>query len=204
MYDKKERISLFRTLSLPIMVVDAECKILDANLAVAEWTNRSPARIIGGHCYHVATGHTKPCWETEDVNCPVKLALDKTKPVQLVHEKKFGGRAIVEEVVATPVYNGSKEIEYIVLELRDISELLNSKEAITYLKNEISNLRKIIPICASCKKIRDDDGFWQHVENYLSTRTDIRFSHSLCPQCMKINHPQICDINPAFCQDEEE
>jgi hypothetical protein len=49
--------------------------------------------------------------------------------------------------------------------------------------NEVKILRGIIPICASCKKIRDDKGFWQQVEVYISAHSDALFSHGCCPEC---------------------
>ena len=49
---------------------------------------------------------------------------------------------------------------------------------------EISRLHGIIPICSSCKKIRDDKGFWEQVENYVEKHSDASFTHSLCPDCM--------------------
>lgn len=48
---------------------------------------------------------------------------------------------------------------------------------------EIKTLKGFIPICASCKKIRDDEGYWNQLEAYLSKHTDAIFSHGLCPQC---------------------
>ncbi|VFQ46528.1 hypothetical protein [Desulfoluna butyratoxydans] len=54
------------------------------------------------------------------------------------------------------------------------------REALT----EIRQLKGIIPICASCKKIRDDQGYWHQVEAYLSAHSEARFSHGICPACM--------------------
>ncbi len=48
---------------------------------------------------------------------------------------------------------------------------------------EIKILRAILPICASCKGIRDDEGYWQTVEEFMGTHLDTLFSHSLCPEC---------------------
>lgn len=48
---------------------------------------------------------------------------------------------------------------------------------------EIKTLKGFIPICASCKKIRDDDGYWNQLEAYISKHTDAVFSHGLCPDC---------------------
>jgi DNA-binding response OmpR family regulator len=48
---------------------------------------------------------------------------------------------------------------------------------------EIKTLKGFIPICASCKKVRDDEGYWNQLEAYISKRTDAVFSHGLCPEC---------------------
>ena len=53
---------------------------------------------------------------------------------------------------------------------------------------EIRTLRGFIPICAWCHKVRDDAGFWQQIERYLSARTDAKFSHSICPTCAEHAH----------------
>jgi len=49
--------------------------------------------------------------------------------------------------------------------------------------NEIKTLRGIIPICAWCRKIRDDDGYWKKVEEYVREHTDAEFSHGICEEC---------------------
>lgn len=48
---------------------------------------------------------------------------------------------------------------------------------------EIKTLRGLLPICASCKKIRDDKGYWTQMEAYVSQHTEAEFSHGLCPEC---------------------
>ena len=49
---------------------------------------------------------------------------------------------------------------------------------------DVRQLSGLIPICAQCKKVRDDHGFWQQVEAYISSHMDARFSHGLCPDCL--------------------
>lgn len=51
--------------------------------------------------------------------------------------------------------------------------------------DEVKTLRGIIPICASCKKIRDDEGFWQQVEDYIGHHSDAVFSHGICQECTR-------------------
>ena len=52
--------------------------------------------------------------------------------------------------------------------------------------NEIKTLRGLIPLCAWCKKIRDDQGFWQRLEDYLRAHTEAQFTHGICPQCLEM------------------
>lgn len=56
---------------------------------------------------------------------------------------------------------------------------------------EIKTLRGIVPICAGCKKIRDDQGYWKQVEVYLQEHTEAEFSHGLCPDCKKRLYPDL-------------
>lgn len=56
--------------------------------------------------------------------------------------------------------------------------------------DRVKILEGIIPICANCKKIRDDDGFWTAVESYISEHTSALFSHSLCPECAQELFPE--------------
>ncbi|MCP4155788.1 MAG: response regulator [bacterium] len=57
-------------------------------------------------------------------------------------------------------------------------------------REEIKSLRGILPICARCKKIRDDNGYWKQVEVYVEKHSDATFSHSICPECFKKLYPQ--------------
>ena len=54
----------------------------------------------------------------------------------------------------------------------------------------VKRLSGLLPICASCKKIRDDTGYWTQVEEYIEERTDASFTHGLCPDCMRKHYPQ--------------
>jgi hypothetical protein len=49
--------------------------------------------------------------------------------------------------------------------------------------DEIKTLKGFIPICANCKKIRDDKGYWNNLEKYISEHTDAKLSHGICPEC---------------------
>ncbi|MBA3009848.1 MAG: PAS domain S-box protein [Desulfobacula sp.] len=49
--------------------------------------------------------------------------------------------------------------------------------------SELKTLSGLLPICASCKKIRDDKGYWNQIDSYIQEHSDATFSHSMCPQC---------------------
>ena len=56
---------------------------------------------------------------------------------------------------------------------------------------EINILQGLIPICAHCKKIRDDKGFWQQLEKYIQDRSEAEFSHGICPDCTEELYPGV-------------
>lgn len=56
---------------------------------------------------------------------------------------------------------------------------------------EISTLRGLLPICSSCKRVRDDSGYWNQIESYISAHADVRFSHGLCPDCAHRLYPEV-------------
>jgi two-component system, OmpR family, response regulator VanR len=63
---------------------------------------------------------------------------------------------------------------------------------------QVKRLSGFIPICASCKKIRDDSGYWQQIEKYIRDHSEADFSHSICPDCVKKLYPDF-----AAQQDEQ-
>jgi len=71
-------------------------------------------------------------------------------------------------------------------------KLRQSNRQLKTLLSEIKTLRGVVPICAHCKKIRDDKGFWNQVEAYVSRHTEAEFSHGICPDCMKQLYPEYC------------
>jgi K+-sensing histidine kinase KdpD len=57
------------------------------------------------------------------------------------------------------------------------------------LQREVTLLRGILPICSFCKKIRQEDNTWEHMETYITKRSEAQFSHSVCPDCLKVHYP---------------
>lgn len=59
--------------------------------------------------------------------------------------------------------------------------------------DKVKLLSGYLPICASCKKIRDDKGYWQEVESYIDSHSEAQFSHGICPECIQKLYPEIKD-----------
>lgn len=71
------------------------------------------------------------------------------------------------------------------------SERLKLIENLQSALSEVETLRGLLPICACCKKIRDDQGYWNHIEAYLRKHTNTEFTHTLCPECVKQYYPDL-------------
>jgi len=75
----------------------------------------------------------------------------------------------------------------------DLQELKRLNAELQEALSELKTLRGILPICAACKKIRDDTGYWQQIESYISQRSEALFSHGICPECVRKLYPDIAD-----------
>lgn len=66
------------------------------------------------------------------------------------------------------------------------TKLEAEKQQLERALGEIKTLSGLIPICSSCKKVRDDEGYWQQVETYVRARSSAEFSHGICPDCLEV------------------
>lgn len=90
------------------------------------------------------------------------------------------------------------------LELRRINAALEVQQRELEQRNaelasalhRVEQLQGLLPICASCKKVRDDEGYWQQVETYVARHSKLQFSHGLCPPCFRQLYPQLAQEIP--------
>ena len=71
---------------------------------------------------------------------------------------------------------------------------VKQKQLVSELQEKISEIRTlqgILPICAGCKKVRNDQGYWQQVERYIQDHSNARISHGICPDCSKKLYPEL-------------
>ncbi|MGE0084724.1 MAG: response regulator [Desulfococcaceae bacterium] len=152
-----------RTRDIPIIFISALNETMDKVRAFS----------LGGVDYI-----TKP-FQTDEVLSRIRthLSLQRMhkdlleKNLQL--EKEIVQRKQVEEALRSQSHELSERIEE-----RDrlISELKNAAA-------QIKTLRGLIPICAGCKKIRNDQGYWEQIEIYIREHADVSFTHGICPDC---------------------
>jgi PAS domain S-box-containing protein len=186
----KNSYQILNALTKPILVIDRNYHVVAVNSAACMSFCLSTDDIVGQACFKITHKLDRPCWQ-EGTNCPAKVVFELKEKTQIVHKHIFGDKVIFEEITAAPIFNDQGEVNFVVEELHDITELIQSKEIIEHLKIEINTLRGIIPICFSCKKIRDDKGYWQQVEVYIRDRSEAEFSHAICPECFKKLYPEL-------------
>jgi PAS domain S-box-containing protein len=100
----------------------------------------------------------------------------------------------------TVLYDSSHSIVGILFSGEDITERKlaeqEKQKLIADLQKALSEVKKLsgfLPICASCKKIRDDTGYWNEVERYIGEHSEAKFSHGICPDCMRKLYPEEAD-----------
>lgn len=85
------------------------------------------------------------------------------------------------------------------MELRHLNDELQTRNSELHLRNEqlqaaldkVNLLSGLLPICSHCKKVRDDEGYWQEVEVYVSHHSEADFSHGICPDCVQKFYPEV-------------
>jgi hypothetical protein len=90
----------------------------------------------------------------------------------------------------------NQELEYLNTQLTATKNSLEStNRELEHALNNVKQLSGMLPICASCKKIRNDKGYWEQIEAYILTHADVQFSHGMCPECAKKMYPDFMKKN---------
>jgi len=171
--------AVFDAIPLPTFIVDSDVRILDKNAAAAQLLGAEPELALhqrGGDALHCIYAEARGCGQSECcrqcvLRNSVKQALEGQKTHRRMHKAGLRRQDKTVEidllVTATPLMGG--EVPQVLIILEDISELVT--------------LRGLIPICAQCKKVRDDQQYWQSIEAYLESHTNLEFTHGYCPTC---------------------
>lgn len=111
----------------------------------------------------------------------IKLALENKPQFFEWRHCRYDGNTFEAEISLNRIDIGDETIlQAIVRDVTDRKQLiLELQEALENIKT----LKGLLPICASCKKIRDDKGYWNQIEKFIQTHSDAVFSHGICPEC---------------------
>jgi len=180
----------FDTISDFVSVHDKNMKFVRVNKALADFLEEKPEDLMGRYCYEVMHGRSKP-WD----NCPHIAATEQGKPVTFeIVDDNIGIPLLVS---CSPFKHDDGSLMGSVHVARDITEQRRANDIreklIRQLEESLAKVKLLsgfIPICASCKNIRDDKGYWKQVEEYIRDNSEAEFSHSICPDCMKKLYPE--------------
>jgi len=120
---------------------------------------------------------------TMDAPHPLYLILltSKTKQSDMIKGLDSGADDFLVKPVSLPELYARINVGKRVLTLQ--KRLSTRVAELEWALAQIKQLQGLLPICSYCKRIRDDDHYWQCVEDYLSNHTDIQFTHGICPKC---------------------
>ena len=193
------------TLTAMLQSIGDHISIMDVDLNIV-WANdvakkRFGNDIIGKKCHEAYHNRSTPC---EPSPCITKQAFKDGK----IHEHETeltdkNGNTVYFHCTANVALRDTDGNLTRVIEIsRDVTELKKAEEEKDRLieqlqeaAEKIDRLNRLLPICASCKKIRNDDGYWQQVEEYLRDNAQILFSHSMCPSCINKWYPDLVHSN---------
>ena len=167
----------------PVLLVDDDVNIIAANAAANSFIGVDAETILrkrGGDvmgCLHstktaAGCGHADMCRQ-----CVIRNSVGRT----------FLGKKVVRaQTKMDLVKDGKTTHAFILVTTAPIS--LDGKDYCLLIMEDFSQLvelKSLLPICAYCKKVRNDSDYWQRVESFLGDRLDLTFSHGICPDCFK-------------------
>jgi PAS domain S-box-containing protein len=168
-----------------VMLVDAGRKIVDLNPAMESIIGIGAHQAIG-----CAADQMFSQWKR------VMKALTAAHDERYETETAVGANTRFYDLYVSIIRSPRNDLEGRIIVFRDITrrktveherELLIS-ELQSSLK-QVKRLSGLLPICASCKKIRDDRGYWKDVESYINDHSDATLTHGICPECMQKLYP---------------
>ena len=165
------------------------------------YQNESHRKLLGDHvgeyCYKSFRSRDSVC-----EGCPLVMAFQDEQIHTAVRKRTTGAGVAYMEVTSSAIKGESGRIVAGIEVVRDITGRKRLEEEREKLVRDlqdalarIKTLKGFIPICASCKNIRNDSGYWERIESYFKEFSDVEFSHSICPSCAK-------KLYPDFIQDE--
>ena len=182
--ERDNLIRIFEAMEDRIYIVNSSYDILYMNPAFEK--DFSP--VAGSKCYEILNGTDEMCsW------CNIETVLSGSTAR---HEWFSACNGKTYDMVETPVKHASGSVHMLTL-FRDITERKEAREMLKARNKELQTALKrvrqlsgLLPICANCKQIRDNAGYWHDVTSYIRDHSEAEFSHSICPECLKKLYPE--------------
>jgi hypothetical protein len=178
---------------IPLCITNKEYDIVKANDSYWSIFGKPKSNVRAIKCYDHRPG--KSCHTDK---CALRQVINGAKEYVCESSKEYGGEEHIFIVTARPLYDKKNIVVGAIecfLEITDRKKLEAEKDELiaklgTTL-DKVNLLSGLIPICASCKKIRDDDGYWSQIEVYIRDHSEAEFSHGICPECSKRLYPEL-------------
>jgi len=159
------------------------------------YQNQVHKELVGDHvgefCYRAYQRRDDVC-----DGCHLAMSFEDGKVHKQEQVRKTERGTFYYEIISSPLKDSGGEIVAGIEAVRDITARKRAAEErekmIAALQEALASVRTLsglLPICASCKKIRDDKGYWNQIEVYIRDHTDADFSHSICPECKRKLYP---------------
>ena len=196
--EKNKYLTIFESLPSPVFLIGLDGTIDNMNIIAANYFNTEA--VSGSHYYNPSSDEAKYSdkespttgpgnkiiaskllpWLTQEIQNYTEGNIEQN---QFIKKAAFNDREYKFNVRISPMLDVSHKFDGIVLILEDISKLAATEY-------EVQQLRGIIPICMHCKQIRDDKGYWNQLEEFISKHSDAQFSHGLCEACLEKYYPE--------------
>jgi len=167
------------------------------------FVNARVAEMIGYEVEEIIGCRFEPFLFEEDLQDHENKIESRKQGITERYERRLrhkDGHVVWTIMSVTPIIDSNHHFQGSFAMISDITERkqveLEKEKLIDELSNalgEIKTLSGLLPICSHCKKIRDDGGYWNQIESYISEHSDVVFSHGLCPQCSKKFYPDFYD-----------
>ena len=173
--------SVFDALPSPAFIVDADCRLLEWNIAALSLVREDGTPTLrrrGGealNCVNAASvpegcGRAPTCRDCAVRNSVLEAVAGSRvcrKRTRMLLSAADGAREVHLLITAAPLESDNEPRVLLILE--DISEIVA--------------LQSLLPVCAWCRRVRDSEQYWQSLEQYLKTHADVDFTHSICGDC---------------------
>jgi len=174
------RDRLVEWMNTGMVVLDDEDRVVDVNPAAQKMLGLGPKDAIGRPVRRIMAMPPEIA-QPQGLDAPTLLEI-ATRHVPARHL----------ELVVSELRDRRGRLSGRLVVVRDVTDRklaeLERERLVSELQQalaEVKTLSGMLPICSSCKKIRDDKGYWTQIEHYVQTRSDAVFTHGLCPDCLE-------------------